>query len=223
MEVISSSQVDAWTEAAKAKGGVQCVWVRTERLKVDIKEVARKKYGKDISWPTKEDIANATHITFDDTVKPAKEPARTTTPSRVDQYEGRTFVENEDMNGGILLEYVDPSAFQGSSLWASKAENRGAAVHTFFYQETNFLEDAAKEYAVLEDNEMFRYWDRFYASREVSDLYGGKRTQKSAYQGYVDSWQHFLSTISSFGEHSLDSTSQEIPSYSQHFFVNTTV
>ncbi len=66
------------------------------------------------------------------------------------------------------------------------------------------------------------YWDRFYASREVSNLYGGKRTQKSAYQGYVDSWQHFLSTISGFGEHSLDSTSQEIPSFGRHFLINTT-
>jgi len=65
------------------------------------------------------------------------------------------------------------------------------------------------------------YWDKFYTSREISSQYGSKRTQRSAYQGYVDSWQHFLSTISSFGEHSLDSTSQEIPSYSQHFFVNT--
>jgi len=67
------------------------------------------------------------------------------------------------------------------------------------------------------------YWDKFYTSREISSQYGGKRAQRSAYQSYVDSWQHFLSTISSFGEHSLDSTSQEIPSYSQHFFVNTTV
>ncbi len=65
------------------------------------------------------------------------------------------------------------------------------------------------------------YWDKFYTSSEISHRYGGERTRKSAYQGYADSWQHFLSTISSFGEHSLDSTSQEIPSYSQHFFVNT--
>lgn len=66
------------------------------------------------------------------------------------------------------------------------------------------------------------YWDKFYTSREISSQYGGKRAQRSTYQSYVDSWQHFLSTISSFGEHSLDSASQEIPSYSQHFFVNTT-
>ncbi len=181
MEVINASQVDAWTEAAKAKGGVQRVWVRTERPKVDIEEVARKKYGKDISWPTKEDIANATHITFDDTVRPAKEPARTATPSRVDRYEGRTFVENEDMNGGILLEYVDPSVFQGSSLWASKAENRDAAVHTFFYQETNFLEDAAKEYAVLEDNEVFRHRnidDSSFIQQTLRFFTGGKYTDK---------------------------------------------
>ncbi len=181
MEVINASQADAWTEAAKAKGGVQRVWVRPQRASLvgDINEVARKK-GYELRSPTKEDIANATHITFD-TVQPAKEPARTAEPSRVDRYEGRTFVENEDMNGGILLEYVDPSVFQGSSLWASKAENRGAAVHTFFYQETNFLEDAAKEYAVLEDNEMFRYRnidDSSFIQQTLRFFTGGKYTDK---------------------------------------------
>ncbi len=183
MEVINASQVDAWTEAAKAKGGIQRVWVRPQRVSLvdDIKEVARKKYGEDIRWPTKEDLANATHITFDDTVRPAKEPASTTAPSRVDQYEGRTFVENEDMNSGILLEYVDPSVFEGSSLWASKAANRGAALHTFFYQETNFLEDAAKEYAVLGDNEMFRYRnidDGDFIQQTLDFFTGGKYTDK---------------------------------------------
>lgn len=170
MEVINSSQVDAWTEAAKAKGGVQRVWVRSDRTTPwDPWEVMGKRLkdcGVDVVDTEKgkpmEIRLHSKPIDISPGASGAvwqKGPSVPSAPSRVDQYEGRTFVENENTHTGILLEYVDPSAFEGSSLWASKAVNRGAAIHSFFYQETNFLEDAAKDYAVLEDNEVFRYRD----------------------------------------------------------------
>ncbi len=78
---------------------------------------------------------------------------------KVDRYEGKTVVENKDTDTGMTLYYVDPSVYANSSLWASKAENRGAAVHTFFYEGTQLLTDSAQEYVKLADNEILRYRD----------------------------------------------------------------
>jgi len=66
------------------------------------------------------------------------------------------------------------------------------------------------------------YWDKFYTSREISSQYGGKRTQRSAYQGYVDDWRQFLSAMSGSGARFPNPVSQEIPPDTQGFFVNTT-
>lgn len=52
------------------------------------------------------------------------------------------------------------------------------------------------------------YWDKFYTSMTTSDLYGAARVKKSEYQKYADSWQHFLSTISSSTGHFLSPSSQ---------------
>ncbi len=186
MEVISSSQVDAWTEAAKAKGGIQRVRVRSDRVNpyFDPWEVIKKRQkgygvdGVDVAARMKELYDKAIEIPMDYSHITVQNDS---TSSNVDRYEGKTIVENEDTDIGIILQYVDPSAFQGSSLWASKAENRGAAVHTFFYEETNFLEDAAKEYAVLEDNEMFRYRsidDGSFIQETLRFFTGGKYTDK---------------------------------------------
>ncbi len=41
------------------------------------------------------------------------------------------------------------------------------------------------------------YCERFCTFRQVSDRYGGTQTQKSGYHSYANSWQHFLSVISS--------------------------
>lgn len=71
-------------------------------------------------------------------------------------------------------------------------------------------------WGVSKDN----YWDKFYTSIQTSDLYGNTRIKKSEYQKYADSWQHFLSTISSPNGRFLSSSSQAIPSYNQHF-INT--
>lgn len=70
---------------------------------------------------------------------------------------------------------------------------------------------------------MADYWDRFYTSCEVSDWHGGKRTQKSEYETYADSWQHFLNTLASPEGRFLASSSEDIPSYKPHSFVNFTV
>jgi len=163
MQVINSSQVDAWQKAAEAKGGIQSVKVRPERVNryFDPWEVIKKRqdgYGVDVRARMTEALRNgeAIEIPMDDSHITVQNDS---VSSNVDRYEGKTIVENENKNTGMTVYYVDPKAFEGSSFWASKAENRGAAIHTFFYQETNFLEEAAKEYAVLEDDEMFRYRD----------------------------------------------------------------
>lgn len=57
------------------------------------------------------------------------------------------------------------------------------------------------------------YWESFYTSRQVSDWHGGTRAQKSEYQSYADSWQHFLSTISSTQGHYLDASGAGVPAY----------
>ncbi len=52
----------------------------------------------------------------------------------------------------------DPYDHEGS-MWASKAQRSGAALHTFCYEETDFLTDAAKKYATLADDEVFLHRD----------------------------------------------------------------
>lgn len=69
---------------------------------------------------------------------------------------------------------------------------------------------------------MADYWDRFYTSSEVSDWHGGTRLQKSEYEKYADSWQHFITTVSSQKEHFLSSSGRDVPSYGQHSFINVT-
>lgn len=64
------------------------------------------------------------------------------------------------------------------------------------------------------------YWERFYTSSQVSDWHGGTRTQKSEYQSYADSWQHFLSTISSVQGRYLEASGIEAPAYTNSL-INT--
>ena len=64
------------------------------------------------------------------------------------------------------------------------------------------------------------YWERFYTSCEVSDWHGGKRTQKSEYEKYADSWQHFVTTLSGLDGRFLAPSGENIPSYNQHGFLN---
>ena len=70
---------------------------------------------------------------------------------------------------------------------------------------------------------MDHYWAMFYTSSEVSDLYGGTRTQKSAYETYADSWQHFLSSLSSQKELFMAFSGNDVPSYGPPYFVDATV
>lgn len=64
------------------------------------------------------------------------------------------------------------------------------------------------------------YWERFYTSSQVSDWHGGTRTQKSEYQSYADSWQHFLSTISSVQGRYLEASGADAPAYTNSL-INT--
>ena len=70
---------------------------------------------------------------------------------------------------------------------------------------------------------MADYWNRFYTSSEVSDWGGGTRTQKSAYETFADSWQHFLTTLSSSKELFMALSSDDVPSYGPPYFVDATV
>lgn len=67
------------------------------------------------------------------------------------------------------------------------------------------------------------YWERFYTSSQVSDWHGGTRTQKSEYQSYADSWEHFLSTITSGRERYLDATGADVPLYMSSMFISLKV
>lgn len=72
---------------------------------------------------------------------------------RVDSYDGKTVVENKGM--GFIIETIQPGVFTAED--ANKSAASGGATHGFFYRDTNFLFSAAKEYAALGENEVFRY------------------------------------------------------------------
>ena len=67
------------------------------------------------------------------------------------------------------------------------------------------------------------YWEKFYTSRETSDWFGGTRIQKSEYEKYADSWQHFLNTVSSVQGRYLKASDEDALSYGQHTILNTQV
>ena len=68
--------------------------------------------------------------------------------------EGKTVVQNRP-NGGLIVETIDPNVITAED--ANKSAAAGGATHGFFYRDTSFLLDAAKEYAALGENEVFAY------------------------------------------------------------------
>lgn len=82
-----------------------------------------------------------------------------------DIYEGKTVIENESKPAEIIVGSLyteDGKLIFGPGYGESRARS-GAPDHAFFYHDTEFLTDAAKEYATLDENEVFR-------NRHISDL-----------------------------------------------------
>ena len=68
--------------------------------------------------------------------------------------DGKTVIQNRPI-GGFIVETIDPNVITAED--ANKSAASGGATHGFFYRSTDFLLDAAKEYATLGENEVFQY------------------------------------------------------------------
>lgn len=68
--------------------------------------------------------------------------------------DGRTVVDNS-ASCGLIVGTYDPSVFTASD--AERSAAAGGATHAFLYEDTDFLMKAAKEYATLGDNEVFKF------------------------------------------------------------------
>ncbi|MBQ9721259.1 MAG: hypothetical protein IJV64_11280 [Oscillospiraceae bacterium] len=80
--------------------------------------------------------------------------------------------------GSITINRFDPSERTASA--ANEAAKKGAPTHGFFYQKTDFLTDAAKEYATLADDEEFQFrniWDEGFVKDTLDFFTGGDYTQ----------------------------------------------
>ena len=89
---------------------------------------------------------------------------------------GKTIVRNHI--GSITVNRFDPSERTAGA--ANEAARKGAPTHGFFYQKTDFLTSAAKEYATLADNEEFQFrniWDEGFVKDALDFFTGGNYTQ----------------------------------------------
>ena len=68
--------------------------------------------------------------------------------------DGKTVIQNRP-GGGLIVETIDPNVITAED--ANKSAAAGGATHGFFYRSTDFLLEAAKEYAALGENEVFQY------------------------------------------------------------------
>lgn len=66
---------------------------------------------------------------------------------------------------------------------------------------------------------MEHYWNQFYTAREHT-WYGEAHTQRSQYERYADSWQHFLNTVSSNSRY-LNASGKDTLTYGPHTILNT--
>lgn len=67
---------------------------------------------------------------------------------------GKTVIDNR-ASCGLIIETIDPTVITADD--ANKSAAAGGATHGFFYHKTDFLFDAATEYAKLGENEVYRY------------------------------------------------------------------
>ena len=68
--------------------------------------------------------------------------------------DGKTVIQNRP-GGGLIVETIDPNVITAED--ANRSAAGGGATHGFFYRGTDFLLEAAKEYAALGENEEFAY------------------------------------------------------------------
>ncbi|MCH5352136.1 MAG: hypothetical protein J1E06_01525 [Acutalibacter sp.] len=68
--------------------------------------------------------------------------------------DGKTVIQNRP-SGGLIVETIDPNVITAED--ANRSAAAGGATHGFFYRGTDFLLEAAKEYAALGENEEFAY------------------------------------------------------------------
>ena len=68
--------------------------------------------------------------------------------------DGKTVIQNRP-NGGLIVETIDPNVITAED--ANRSAASGGATHGFFYRSTDFLLEAAKEYATLGEDEEFAY------------------------------------------------------------------
>ena len=68
--------------------------------------------------------------------------------------DGKTVVQNRP-SGGLIVETIDPNVVTAED--ANRSAAAGGATHGFFYRGTDFLLEAAKEYAALGEDEEFAY------------------------------------------------------------------
>lgn len=102
--------------------------------------------------------------------------------------DGKKIIDNSG-SCGLVVGFYDPSVFTADD--ANRSAAAGGATHGFFYRETDFLLDAAKEYAKLGENEVFKFRDIHDAAfvRDTLDFFtNGNYTQAdvSAVQRQMD-------------------------------------
>lgn len=188
--IIQRSEVDAWVKAAKADGGYHKVRVAgtLEHVDFDISKISKKGLSiDDITADINEKLRNGYQFTdLTPLLKPA--PGSPT----VDRYEGKRVVDNSCDPFSITLIVGD--APRGSSDWANKLQNSGAAIHTFCYEETDFLFEAAEKYATLADDEVFKCRDiddGGFVHNTLSFFAG----EKNYTQGEVNTMKDQMTTI----------------------------
>ena len=74
--------------------------------------------------------------------------------SRSTEADGKKVVYNRPL-GGLIVETINPGITTAED--ANRSAAAGGPTHGFFYRSTDFLLDAAKEYATLNENEVFQH------------------------------------------------------------------
>lgn len=151
--IIPMSEADAWLKAAEADGGYHKARIAgpLKHNDIDISKISKKGFSlADITADINEKLRNG--YKFND-LTPLLKPAPGA--PKVDRYEGKRVVDNT--NELCSLTVVVGDAPCGTSDWARRLQDSGAAIHTFCYEEMDFLFDAAESYATLADDEVFKY------------------------------------------------------------------
>lgn len=183
IQFIQMSELNAWRQAAKAAGGYHKVKVkppvdpeRGQMTKIKPEDlIINKKLGGSVDTTAEVNEALRTGEGIIDL-----DPYFKALPSepKVDRYEGKRIVDNTDDQFYYTFSVGEPP--RGSSDWAVDLQRRGAAIHTFCYEEMDFLFDAAERYATLADDEAFKHRDiddAGFVSHTLDFFTGGNYTR----------------------------------------------